>query len=400
MPPAARRPLRPASLVVHGGEPPDPLTGALEPPVVLASAFAFGSADDAAARFRREKDGLIYGRWENPTVRGLEEKMAALEGGEDALALASGMAAVSAAVTSFVGAGDHVIAPRSLYAETGRLLRERLPRFGVETTFVDMTSPEAVRAALRPRTRVVLAETPANPTLALVDLEAVSAVTREAGALLAVDSTFATPCHQRALAHGADLVVHSATKGISGHGDTIGGVLAGRRALVAKARDEAVRMEGAVMSPFVAMLVARGLRTLFVRQERASATAATLAQRLAEDRRVARVHYPGLRAHPQHAVAVRQMERGFGAMVAFELAGGLEAGRRAYDALRLISRAVSLGDVRSLLTHPASTTAVSMSPEARAAAGISDGLMRLSVGLEDVEDLWEDLDQAIPAATD
>lgn len=394
--PSPPRALRPSTLAVHGGEPPDPATGALEPPVVLASAFAFPSSEVAAARFRREEPGLIYGRWENPTVRGLEEKIALLEGAEDALALASGMAAVSAAITSFVGAGDHVVAPRSLYAETGRLLRERLPRFGVETTFVDATDPEAVRAALRPRTRVVLAETPANPTLALVDLAAVSAITRAHGALLVVDSTFATPCHQRPLAHGADLVFHSATKGISGHGDTIGGVLAGGRELVARARDEAVRMEGAVMSPFVAMLIARGLRTLFVRQERASATAATLAQRLSEDRRIARVHYPGLRSHPQHAVAVRQMERGFGAMVAFELAGGLSAGTRAYDTLRLVARAVSLGDVRSLLTHPASTTAVSMSPEARAAAGISDGLMRLSVGLEDVEDLWEDLDQAIP----
>lgn len=393
-----KHPLRPATLAVHGGEPPDPTTGAMEPPIHLASAFAFDSADDAAARFRKEKPGLIYGRWENPTVRGLEEKLALLEGADDALALASGMAAVSAAVTSYLGAGDHVIAPRSLYAETGRLLRERLPRFGVETTFVDMTDPENVRAALRPRTKVVVAETPANPNLTLVDLAAVSAITKPAGALLVVDSTFATPAHQRPLLHGADLVFHSATKGISGHGDTIGGVVAGSKALVDKARDEAVRMEGAVMSPFVAMLIARGLRTLFVRMERASATAATLAQRLSEDRRIAKVHYPGLRSHPQHEVAARQMERGFGAMIAFELAGGLLAGKTAYDALSLIARAVSLGDVRSLLTHPASTTAVSMSPEARAAAGITDGLMRFSVGLEDVEDLWADLDQAIPQA--
>lgn len=390
----SERTLRPSTLAIHAGEVPDPTTGAMEPPVVLSSAFAFASADDAAARFRKETDGLIYGRWENPTVRALEEKVAALEGADDAIALASGMAAVAASVESFVSAGDHVILPRSLYAETARLARERWPRFGVQVSFVDATQPDAVEAALTPRTKVVYLETPANPTLAVSDIRAIAAVAHARDALVVVDSTFGTPYHQQPLAEGADLVLHSATKAISGHGDTIGGVLAGRSALIAKARDESVRMQGAVMSPLVAMLVARGARTLFVRMERASATAATLAERLARDPRVAAVHYPGLLSHPQHEVAKRQMRRGFGAMIAVELASGLAGGKAAYDALQVFSRAVSLGDVRSLATHPASTTAVSMPREARIAAGIGDGLLRLSIGLEDVEDLYEDLDAA------
>jgi methionine-gamma-lyase len=389
-----RRALRPATLAIHGGERPDPATGAMEPPIVLSSAFAFPSADDAAARFRKEGPGLIYGRWENPTVRALEEKLAVLEGAEDALALASGMAAVAASVESFVKSGDRVLVPRSLYAETSRLARERWPRFGIETTFVDATDLAAVAAAIDDRTKVVYLETPANPMLAVSDVAAIAALAHAASAIVVVDSTFGTPFHQQPLALGADLVVHSATKAISGHGDTIGGVLAGSRALIAKARDEAVRMEGAVMSPLVAMLVARGARTLFLRQAQASASALGLARWMAGDPRVERVHYPGLPEHPGHAVAARQMQRGFGAMIAVELRGGLPAGKSAYDRLEVFSRAVSLGDVRSLATHPVSTTASSMTPEARRSAGIGEGMLRLSIGIEDAEDLREDLDRA------
>lgn len=363
--------------------------------MVLSSAFAFASADDAAARFRGEREGLIYGRWQNPTVRALEKKIAALEGADDALALASGMAAVSASVESFVGAGDHVILPRSIYAETARLGRERWPRFGIEVSFVDATDASAIEAALTPKTKVVYLETPANPTLAVTDIRAISALAHARGALVVVDSTFGTPYHQQPLALGADLSVHSATKAISGHGDTLGGVIAGSSALIARVRDESVRMQGAVMSPLVAMLIARGARTLFVRMERASASALELARRLSEHPSIERVHYPGLPSHPQHDVSVAQMQRGFGAMIAIEVRGGLPAGKAAYDRLEVISRAVSLGDVRSLATHPASTTAVSMAREARLAAGIGDGLIRLSIGLEDVEDLYADLDAAL-----
>jgi methionine-gamma-lyase len=218
------------------------------------------------------------------------------------------------------------------------------------------------------------------------------------GALLVVDGTFATPYHQRPLAHGADLVLHSMTKAISGHGDAIGGVVSGRADLVARLRADAVRTAGAALSPLTAMLVSRGLRTLGLRMKQASASALELARRLEADARIERVHYPGLPSHPHHELARRQMERGYGAMIAFEVRGGLQAGARAYDAVRVISRAVSLGDARSLLTHPASTTSASMPRPDRLAGGITDGMMRLSVGIEDVEDLWEDLDQALRSA--
>lgn len=388
------------TLAVHVGERPDanePAHAALEPPIVLASAYAFASAEDAAAQFRRERPGHIYTRWSNPTLHALEEKLAALEGAESSVVLASGMAAVTGAIEAFVASGDHVVAPRSLYAETARLLRERLPRFGVTTTFVDGTDPAAYAAAMTPRTRIVYAETPANPTLAITDLAALAEVAHSGGALLVVDGTFATPYHQQPLALGADLVLHSATKALCGHGDAIGGVVSGTAARIEAIRTDAVRTAGAVLSPLTAMLLSRGVRTLGLRMRQASASALELARRLEADRRIARVHYPGLASHPHHALATRQMRNGYGAMIAFEVAGGLDAGARAYDAVQIITRAVSLGDVRSLLTHPASTTSASMPRADRVAAGITDGLLRLSVGIEDVEDLWRDLDRALSA---
>jgi methionine-gamma-lyase len=389
------RRLRLATLAVHAGEEPDPRTGALEPPIVLASAYAFESADDAAAQFRGEQEGWIYGRWRNPTVESFERKIAALEGAEACVALASGMAAVHGALASTLRAGERVIAPRSVYAEAARLMREVLPRFGIETTFVDQTDLGAIEAAWDPRTRVLYAETPANPNLACTDLEALARLAHARDARLIVDGTFATPWHQRPLALGADLVLHSATKAICGHGDAIGGVVSGARELVAEVRKIGVRACGGTMSPTTAAMLARGVRTLGLRMERSSASALELARRLEADPRIARVFYPGLPSHPQHALAQRQMERGFGAMIAFEVAGGLEAGKRCHDAVEVIARAVSLGDVRSLITHPATTTQASMPREQRLAAGVSDGLMRLSVGIEDVEDLWEDLDRAL-----
>ena len=391
-----KQPLRPATLAVHAGEPPDPATGALEPPIVLSSAYAFESADDAAAQFERTRDGYIYSRWRNPTVEALERKIAALEGAEDAVALASGMAAVSAVVGSIVRAGDHIVAPTSVYAETARLLRERMPRFGVTTTFVDVSDTDAVRAALRPETKLLYAETPANPTLLISDIPALSELARAHGAALVVDATFGTPYHQRLLSHGADMVLHSATKAICGHGDAVGGVVCGSLSRLAPVRAEGVRTTGGVMSPMVAAMISRGMRTLCLRMERASANAMELARRLEADPRIARVYYPGLASHPHHARASALMERGFGAMIAFEVQSGLEGGKRCYDALSLIARAVSLGDVRSLMTHPASTTSASMPRDARLAAGITDGMMRLSVGIEDLEDLWDDLDRALP----
>jgi methionine-gamma-lyase len=389
------RPLRPATLAVHAGDHPDPQSKALEPPVVLASAYAFDSADDAAAQFQGVAPGHIYTRWSNPTVKALEEKIAALEGAEASVALASGMAAVAATFHALCSAGDHVVASASLYAETARFLREQIVRFGVETSFVDTTDLEAVRAAMRPTTRVVYVETPSNPTLAISDLAALAEIAHARGAKLVVDGTFATPYHQQPLALGADAVLHSATKSISGHGDTIGGVVSGSRAIAKALRDVGVRTSGAPMAPMTAMLIARGARTLCLRMERASATAAWLAEKLARDARIEVVHYPGLASHPHHALAKKQMQNGFGAMISFEVKGGLPAGKRAYDRLEVIARAVSLGDVRSLMTHPASTTSASMPREDRMRAGITDGLMRMSVGIEDREDLWGDLDCAL-----
>ncbi len=383
------------TLAVHAGDSPDPVSGALDPPIVLASAFAFADAAEAAGRFDGSRPGPIYSRWRNPTVDALEGKMAALEGAEDCVALASGMAAVHAALTASLSTGDHVIAPSSLYAETARLLRGPLARFGVATSFVDTTDLRAVERAFRPETRVVYAETPANPTLAITDLAALAGLTHAHGAKLVVDSTFATPYHQRPLAWGADLVLHSATKALCGHGDAVGGVVSGSAREVVAVREQGVRTSGGALSPLSAMLIARGARTLGLRMARASASAHELARRLSEDPRVQQVAYPGLPSHPGHHIAARQMERGFGALIAFEVRGGLVAGARAYDAVEVISRAVSLGDTRSLMTHSASTTHASLTPAQRAEAGLGEGLLRLSVGIEDVEDLWEDLDRAL-----
>lgn len=378
---------------IHAGESRDP-TGALEPPLVLSSAFAFESADAAAAAFRGENDAYIYGRWGNPTVQRLEAKLAALENGEAAVATASGMAAVAGVLLTLAQSGDHVVAPRSMYGETARLLRERLPRFGIETTFVDDVSPDGYASAIRPSTKLLYVESPANPTLAVTDIAAVARLARSRGLSTVVDNTFATPYCQTPLDLGADLVVHSMTKALGGHGDAIGGCVVGAASKVRAVADTVVKGFGGVLAPFNAFLVARGLSTFALRQERATASALAIARRLERHAAVARVHYPGLASHPGHAIAVRQM-RAFGSLVAFELTGGLPAGKRLLDRVRIVSHAVSLGDVRSLVTHPASTTASTMPPADRAAAGIGEGLLRLSVGVEDLGDLLTDLDAAL-----
>ena len=385
----------PCTVDVHAGDEPDPTTGALEPPIVLSSAYAFEDAEHTAARFDGTAEGFIYTRWRNPTVEAFERKMAALEDAPSAVALASGMAAAHAALTVDLRTGDHVVASASLYAETARLFRDRLSRFGIDVTYADTTDTDAIAHACRDETRVIWVETPANPVLKVTDIAAAAEVAHARSARLVVDSTFATPYHQRPLALGADLVVHSATKAICGHGDAIGGIVAGEAELCARLRADAVRAGGASMSPFTAWLLSRGARTLSLRAARASETAHELARRLEAHPGVERVFYPGLPSHPQHDVARRQMVRGFGALVAFEARGGLAAGQRVYDRVALITRAVSLGDVRTLLTHPASTTHASMPREQREAAGITEGSMRLSVGIEGVEDLWADLDRAL-----
>jgi methionine-gamma-lyase len=387
------------TLCVHAGDLPDPTSRALEAPLVLSSAFGFADAEQAAGAFQGTNDGYIYGRWANPTVEALEAKVAALEGTPATCATASGMAAVSGAVLAFCAQGDHVVAPRSMYAESARLLRERLPRFGIETTFVDATDVAAYERALRPSTRVLYIETPANPNLAISDVAAIVALARARGAMTIADNTFATPFAQSPQALGVDLVVHSMTKALGGHGDAIGGCVCGPEDHVARVRDLVVKGFGGVLSPFAAFLIARGLRTFALRQRQQCATAAFLASRLATHPDVAVVHHPSLPSHPGHALAGRQMHA-YGALLSFELHGrgrvtALEAGKRVLEGVKTITHAVSLGDVRSLIVHPASTTHSTMPAEARAAAHISDGLLRLSVGLESAGDLWTDLQRAL-----
>ena len=390
-----------STICVHGGDQPDPVTGAVEAPLHLASAFAFDDAAQAAAAFRGENEHYIYGRWGNPTVDALGRKLAALEapGSGDAIAAcvtASGMAAISATLLTLCEAGDAVVAPRSMYGEAARLLRERLPRLGIATTFVDQTDPEAYARAIGPTTRVLYVETPANPTLTVTDLAAVTAIAKRHGLTVIADNTFATPWCQRPLAHGVDLVVHSMTKAIGGHGDAIGGAVVGGAARVRAIKETAIKTFGGVLAPFNAMLVARGARTFALRARQACATASALASALAQHPRVRAVHYPGLPSHPGHAIAARQMSA-FGAIVAFEVES-LAVGRAVLEGCRLVTHAVSLGDVRSLVTHPASTTHASMPAEARVAAGISDGLLRVACGIEETDDVVADLLSAIDHA--
>jgi methionine-gamma-lyase len=359
----------------------------------MSSAFAFASAEQAAQAFTGEKPAWIYGRWGNPTVRALEEKLTALEGAEDACATASGMAAIAGVVLSQCEAGDHVVAPRSMYAESARLLRERLPKLGITTTFVDGTIASYARA-ITSKTKLLYVETPANPTLGIVDIRAIAEL--KEGRSLVVDGTFATPFSQTPLTCGADLVVHSMTKGIGGHGDVIGGAVLGARTLVDKARDTIVKGFGGVLSPISAWLVLRGLRTFAIRQERACATAAALAKHLADHPAVAVVHHPSLASHPGHDVARRQMHA-FGALLSFELKGAdaLARGKKVLESLKVATHAVSLGDVRTLVVHPASTTHSTMPEGTRIAGGITDGLIRVSVGLEGETDLKSDFSRAL-----
>jgi len=309
------------------------------------------------------------------------------------------MAAVSGVVLGLFDAGAHVVAPRSMYGESARLLRERLPRFGITTTFVDATDVGAYEAALRPTTKLLYIETPANPNLAVADILGIVALAKSRGITTVADNTFATPFAQTPLALGVDVVLHSVTKALGGHGDVIAGCVCGGEAIVAKVRDFVIKGAGGVLSPHGAFLVARGLRTFALRQEKACANAATIARLLTEHPRVAKVHHPSLPSHPGHATANRQMHA-YGAILSIELKptaneSALDAGRRVLDSVKLMTHAVSLGDVRTLIVHPASTTHSTMPREIREAANITDGLLRVSVGIEPARALYDDLSRAI-----
>ena len=384
-----------ATRAIHLGYDPLDHEGALTPPLHLTSTFAFETAEAGGEIFAGERAGHVYSRISNPTLDLLERRVASLEGAEAGLALASGMGAITSVLWTLLAPGDEVIVDETLYGCTFAFMHHGLRKFGITVTHVDMCEPENLRAAMSDRTRIVYFETPANPNMRLVDIEAVVEIAHAGGAQVVVDNTYATPYLTRPIALGADLVVHSATKYLGGHGDLVAGLVAGRAESVAEIRLTGMKdMTGAVMAPFNAMLVLRGLKTLALRMERHCTSAQAVAAWLEGHPEVASVQYPGLESFAQHALACRQMARP-GAMIAFELKGGLVAGQRMMNGLRMIARAVSLGDAETLIQHPASMTHSTYSPEERAAHGIGDGLIRLSVGLEDLGDIIDDLDGAL-----
>ena len=362
----------------------------------LTSSFVFKDARQAAARFAGEDEGMVYTRYTNPTVSMLQDRLAALEGAESCVATASGMAAILATAMVHLKSGDHVVCSNAVFGATIQLFNNILGRFGVETTYVAPTRVDDWRRALRKNTRLFYLETPSNPLTEVSDIAALADISRKAGALLAVDNVFCTPALQRPLELGADLVVHSATKYLDGQGRVIAGAVAGPKALVGDPMTTFLRTAGPTLSPFNAWVVLKGLETLGIRMRAQSAAALELAAWLQSHPKVTRVYYPGLPSHPQHELARRQ-QRAAGAVLSFEVNGGREAAWRVLDSTRLVSLTANLGDVKTTIVHPASTTHGRISPEARAAAGITEGLIRLAVGLEAVADLKDDLKRGLEA---
>ncbi|UWQ26863.1 methionine gamma-lyase (plasmid) [Leisingera aquaemixtae] len=388
-----------ATRAIHHAYNPQDHDGALTPPLHLTSTFTFETAEAGGEMFAGERPGHIYSRISNPTCDLLEQRIAVLEGAEAGLALSSGMGAITAVLWTLLSPGDEVIVDKTLYGCTFAFMRHGLAKWGVTITHVDMTDPENLRAAVSEKTRVVYFETPANPNMRLVDIAASSEIAHAAGATVVVDNTYATPYLTRPIEHGADIVLHSATKYLGGHGDVVAGLVAGTAEQIAEIRLVGMKdMTGAVMAPFNAMLILRGIKTLNLRMDRHCATARTVAAYLEAHPAVGAVYFPGLDSFEQHAIAERQMDQP-GAMIAFEAKGGLAGGIAFMNRLQMIQRAVSLGDAETLIQHPASMTHSTYTPEERAEHGISDGLIRLSVGLEDADDIIADLEQALaPAA--
>jgi methionine-gamma-lyase len=387
-----------ATRQIHKGGHPDPHTGSLSMPIFQTSTFVMHDAQHGADLFSHATKGYVYTRLGNPNHVVVEEKMADLENGEAAVATASGMAAISAAVMTFVQAGDHIVAGRALYGCTFSLLHHVLPRFGVTSTFVDTRDSEAVAAAIRPETRLIFLETPSNPNLELVDIAAICTLAHERGVQVLVDNTFCTPYLQRPLDLGADIVVHSATKYLNGHGDVIAGFVVGSEEFISQVRVIGLKdITGAVLGPFEAFLTLRGMKTLSYRMDAHCRNAQQVAEFLEAHERIEKVIFPGLPSHPQFELASRQMS-GPGGVVSFEVKGGHEAAVAVIDHVKMISIAVSLGDIESLIEHPASMTHSTYTPEERQTAGISDGLVRLAVGLEDPQDICDDLDKALAAS--
>ena len=418
------------TLALHAGAAPDPATGARAVPIHLSTSFVFESSEHAASLFNMERSGHVYSRISNPTNAVLEERVAALEGGVGAIATASGQAALHLAICTLAGAGSHIVASSALYGGSHNLLHYTLSRFGIATTFVPPGDIDAWRAAIRPQTRLLFGETLGNPGLDVLDIPSVAAVAHDAGLPLLVDSTFTTPWLMQPFSHGADLVFHSATKFLSGHGTVVGGVLvdsgafdwtrsdrfpeltepyAGFHGMVfseessvgaflLRARREGLRDFGACMSPHSAWLVLQGIETLPLRMARHVENTRRIVAFLVAHKMVARVGYPELEGHPSHALARQLLPRGCGSVFSFDLKGSRAQGRAFIEALKLFSHLANVGDCRSLVIHPASTTHFRMGDDALAAAGITPGTIRLSIGLEDAEDLIEDLKRAFRVA--
>ena len=428
------RRFHPETLAIHAGQIPDAATGARALPIYQTTSFVFDSAEHAAALFNLQTFGNVYSRLSNPTVAALEERVAALEGGRAAVAAASGMAAQTLALMTILQAGDHVVAAGALYGGTVTMLAVNLAKFGIETTFIDATRPEAFAAAIRPNTRAVFAESLGNPSLAVLDIAAVAEVAHAHGVPLVIDNTVPSPFLCNPIAHGADVVVHSATKYLAGHGTTLGGVVVesgtfpwdngkfpgmtepspgyhgvrfyetfGDFGFTMRCRMETLRVYGAALAPMSAWQILQGVETLHVRMERHCTNARRVAEFLRAHPRVSWVNYPGLPDHPQHALVARQMRSVDGApgasgLLAFGVRGGLEAGVKFIEAAQFMSHLANIGDVRTLVIHPASTTHRQLDEAQQRAAGVTPDMVRVSVGLEHVDDILWDIDQALAKA--
>ncbi|HWR38694.1 MAG TPA: homocysteine synthase [Patescibacteria group bacterium] len=421
--------LRFDSLAVHAGQEPDPTTGSRAVPIYQTTAYNFRDSDHAANLFGLKEFGNIYTRIMNPTTDVLEKRIAALEGGVGALAFASGHAAISAAIFNIAQAGDEIVSSSTLYGGTYNMFAYTLPRLGIKVTLVDPSDPENFRKAITPKTKALYGELIGNPKIDVLDIEKVANIAHENGIPLLIDSTFATPYLSRPIEFGADIVIHSATKFIGGHGTSMGGLVIdggkfdwgngkfpllsepdpsyhglsytqalGNQAFIIRLRVQVLRDLGAAVSPFNSFLFLQGLETLHLRLERHSKNAQTVAEFLEKHEQVEWVSYPGLPSHPDHALAKKYLPKGAGAILAFGIKGGLAAGKKFIDSLKLFSLLANVGDAKSLVIHPASTTHSQLTEEQRASAGVQEGLVRLSLGIEDPADLIEDLTQALTAA--
>ncbi|WP_134702004.1 methionine gamma-lyase [Ammoniphilus sp. YIM 78166] len=382
---------------IHEGYHTDPATGSLSLPIYQTSTFVFSSAEEGAKRFAGEEAGYVYSRLGNPTVSAFEQKVAALEKAESGLAFASGMAAISAVLLGLLKTGDHILCSKGLYGCTFGLLGLIQERFGITYSLCDMNDETSIVTALQPNTKVIYVETPINPTMQLVDLSMIGKIGKQKKIKTVVDNTFMSPYLQRPIEHGCDIVLHSATKFIGGHGDVVAGIVVGSKEMMETLRMTTQKDIGGILAPFDAYLLVRGLKTLGIRMERHCKNAQKVAEYLAEHSKVSQVYYPGLPSFTQHALAKKQMD-GFGGIISFELKGGYEAGVKMMNRVRLCKRAVSLGDVDSLIQHPASMTHSIIPATDREKMGITNGLIRLSVGIEDFDDIVHDLDQALSSA--